>query len=67
MEQKYFDKNKLMKHMKPNLKSADISVLILSRNTGRTVYFNKLKERRGKKLWENQVSQEPLKPQTSLF
>ena len=48
MEQKYFDKNKLMKHMNPNLKSADISVLILSRNVGRTVYFNKLKERRGK-------------------
>lgn len=60
MNQKYFDKNKLMKHMNPNLKSKDISVLILSRNAGRTVYFNKFKERRGKKVWENQVSQELL-------
>lgn len=42
MTQKYFDKNKL--------KSVDISVLILSRNTGKTVYFNKLKERWGKKV-----------------
>lgn len=50
MNQKYFDKNKLMKQMNPNLKDTDISVLILSRNAGRTVYFNKIKERRGKKL-----------------
>ena len=64
MNQKYFDKNKLIKHMNPNLKSADISVLFLCRNAGKTVYFNKLKERRGKKLWENQVSHELLKPQT---
>ena len=49
MNQKYFDKNKLMKHINPNLKSTDISVLILGRNAGKTVYFNKLKERRGKK------------------